>query len=431
MKMNILNRLWQARKVILWIVAGILFLEVGYWVFDYYQTKFIMEKLANQKEEVKPEPVLLFDLPVDSFTVVPGNVKSGQNLSNILVNKGISMTRVDEISKKSLLTFDVRKMRVNAPYYFFMNKRNATRPEYFIYEINQVDYVVYKLQDSLEIHRGKKPIETQLRTASGVITSSLYNALEAQALDPILANVIANQIYAWSIDFYGLQKGDKFKVFFEENYVYGKSIGVGRVFAIQFVHAKKDYYAFRFTQTNEKGEIEDGYFDENGKNLRGAFLKAPLEFNRVSSTFSASRFHPVLKIYRPHFGVDYAAPTGTPVRTIGDGIVITKAYQAAGGGNYLKIKHSAGYVTSYMHLSKYAPGISVGTHVSQGDLIGYVGATGLASGPHLDFRVFLNGNPIDPLKMKSEPGTPVAQKYMQNYTVHRDSLKTKLEAVKF
>lgn len=431
MKFSFLQKYARLRKVLIWGVSFIFLLQIAYFVYDYFETKYIMEKLAKQKEEVKPEPVLLFNLPVDSFTVVPGKVKSGQNLSNILVNKGISMANVDEISKKSLLTFDVRKMRVNAPYYFFMNKRNATRPEYFIYEIDPVDYVVYKLQDSLQIHRGKKPIETQLRTASGVITSSLYNALEAQALDPNLASVIANQIYAWSIDFYGLQKGDKFRVFFEENYVYGKSIGIGRVFAIQFVHAKKDYYAFRFTQTNEKDEIEDGYFDETGKNLKGAFLKAPLEFNRVSSTFSASRFHPVLKIYRPHFGVDYAAPTGTPVRTIGDGIIVTKAYQAAGGGNYLKIKHNSSYVTSYMHLSKYASGISVGTHVNQGDIIGYVGATGLASGPHLDFRVFLNGNPIDPLKMKSEPGTPVAQKYMQNYTVHRDSLKTKLESVKF
>jgi murein DD-endopeptidase MepM/ murein hydrolase activator NlpD len=213
--------------------------------------------------------------------------------------------------------------------------------------------------------------------------------------------------------------------------VYGKSIGIGRVFAVQFVHSKKDFYAFRFTQINKDGTNEDDYFDENGKNLKGAFLKSPLEFSRISSKFSASRFHPVLKIYRPHFGVDYAAPTGTPVWSIGDGVVIAKAYQAAGGGNYLKIKHNnSAYVTSYMHLSKYASGITIGSHVKQKQVIGYVGATGLASGPHLDFRVFINGTPTDPLTVKSEPGRPVDEKYIKDYTTHRDSLMTKLTAIK-
>ena len=191
------------------------------------------------------------------------------------------------------------------------------------------------------------------------------------------------------------------------------------------MHNKESFYAFRFTQDNE-----DGYFDDKGQSLKKAFLKSPLKFSRISSTFSASRFHPVLKIYRPHFGVDYAAPTGTPVMSIGDGTVIAKAYQAAGGGNYLKIKHNSVYTTSYMHLSGYASGITTGAHVRQGQVIGYVGATGLASGPHLDFRVFFNGSPIDPLKVKSEPGLPVAKQYMQNYTVHRDSMLTKLNAIK-
>jgi murein DD-endopeptidase MepM/ murein hydrolase activator NlpD len=315
-------------------------------------------------------------------------------------------------------------MKVNNPYYFFMNKKDASKAEYFIYEINPVDYVVYQLSDSLRIYKEKKPIETLTKSASGVITSSLWNALEAQALDYNLA-LSLNDIYQWSIDFYGLQKGDKFRVVFEENFVYGKSIGIGRIFAAQFFHAKENFYAFRFTQNNE-----DSYFDDKGQSLKKAFLKAPLKFNRISSTFSASRFHPVLKIYRPHFGVDYAAPTGTPVMSIGDGTVIAKAYQAAGGGNFLKIKHNSVYTTSYMHLSGYAPGITTGVHVRQGQVIGYVGATGLASGPHLDFRVFFNGSPMDPLKVKSEPGLPVDKRYMASYTTHRDSMMTKLTEIK-
>ena len=424
MKFKIPEKFQRLKKILIWAVAFIVLLQVAYFIIDYYQTKELMKKLAKEKEVEKPAPVLLFNLPVDSFTVVPGQVRSGQNLSDILVSKGISMTKIDEISKKSILTFDVRKMKVNNPYYFFMNKKSASKADYFIYEINPVDYVVYDLSDSLRIYKEKKPIETLIKSASGVITSSLWNALEAQALDYNLALTLS-EIYAWSIDFYGLQKGDKFRVVFEENFVYGKSIGIGRVFAAQFYHAKENFYAFRFTQDNE-----DSYFDDKGQSLKKAFLKSPLKFSRISSTFSASRFHPVLKIYRPHFGVDYAAPTGTPVMSIGDGTVIAKAYQAAGGGNYLKIKHNSVYTTSYMHLSGYASGISAGAHVRQGQVIGYVGATGLASGPHLDFRVFFNGSPIDPLKVKSEPGLPVGKQYMQNYTVHRDSMMTKLNAIK-
>jgi murein DD-endopeptidase MepM/ murein hydrolase activator NlpD len=220
-------------------------------------------------------------------------------------------------------------------------------------------------------------------------------------------------------------------VVYEENFVFGKSIGIGRIFAAQFVHANENFYAFRFTQKNKKGNDEDSYFDNKGKSLIKAFLKAPLKFSRISSVFSASRFHPVLKIYRPHFGVDYAAPTGTPVFAIGAGVIIEKAYQPAGGGNYLKIRHdNSSYITSYMHLSKFANGISKGVRVSQGQGIGFVGATGLASGPHLDFRVFLGGKPIDPLKMKAPDGDPVFKDNMKAYTMHCDSMMTKLVAIK-
>jgi len=411
-------------NVLFYLFIFIFLLQVVYYILDQYQTKRIERELAKQGDVKIPEPVLLFNLPMDSFNIVPGQIRSGQNLSDILMTKGIPMTKIDEISKKSILTFDLRKMKVNNPYYFFMNKKETSKVEYFIYEINPVDYVVYDLSDSLRIYKEKKPIVTQIKTASGVITSSLWNTMKAQALDPTLA-LDLSEIYAWSIDFFGIQKGDKFKVIYEENFVFGKSIGIGRIFASQFVHAKEDFYAFRFTQNNE-----ESYFDDKGKSLKKAFLKAPLVFNRISSVFSASRFHPVLKIYRPHFGVDYAAPTGTPVVSISDGTVIAKGYQPAGGGNFLKIKHNSVYTTSYMHLSKFGAGIATGVRVHQGQLIGYVGATGLASGPHLDFRVFLNGDPVDPLKVKSPPTEPIMEKNMKSYTIHCDSMMTKLVAIK-
>ena len=181
------------------------------------------------------------------------------------------MAKVDEIAKKSVLTFDVRRMKVNNNFYFFMNKKQPTKVEYFIYEINPVDYVVYTLGDSLRIYKEKKPIITMVKTASGVINSSLWKTFEEQALNTDLAITLANEIYAWSIDFYGIKKGDKFRLVYEENFVFGKSIGIGRIFAAQFVHANEDFYAFRFTQNNE-----DSYFDDKGKSLKKAFLKAPL-----------------------------------------------------------------------------------------------------------------------------------------------------------
>ena len=413
------------KTILIWSAALIVLLQVAFFIFEKIDSKRSEKEAAKQTEVVIPEPIMLFNIQIDSFNVVRGEVKSGHNLSDILTTQAISMATVDEISKKSILVFDLRKMKVNNPYYFFMNKKQPTKVEYFIYEITPVDYVVYQMGDSLRIYKEKKPMITQVKTAGGEITSSLWNAMTDQALSPNLAMDLSN-IFQWSVDFFGIQKGDKFKVVYEENFVSGKSIGIGRIFAAQFVHAKEDFYAFRFTQNNE-----DSYFDDKGKSLKTAFLKAPLKFSRVSSVFSNSRFHPVLKIRRPHHGVDYAAQTGTPVMSIGDGTVIAKAYQRAGGGNYIKIKHNATYTTSYMHLSKFGDGIANGMRVHQGQVIGYVGSTGLASGPHLDFRVFLNGTPIDPLKMKSPPTEPIAAGLMKDYSLHRDSMMVKLQKERF
>jgi murein DD-endopeptidase MepM/ murein hydrolase activator NlpD len=411
-------------RAVIWFVVFIVLLQIAYFVYDHYETIRIEKELAQEEEVEKPAPVMLFKLPIDSFKVVQGVVRSGQNLSAILSGKGISLGTIDEISKKSVSVFDVRKFKVNNLFYFFMNKADTNQVDYFIYEIDQIDYVVYQLKDSLRIYREKKPMTTLIKEASGVITSSLWNTLKEQALSPVLA-MDMNDIYQWTIDFYGIQKGDKFRAVYEENFVYGKSVGIGRIFAAQFVHANEDFYAFRFTQNNE-----DSYFDQTGKALKTAFLKAPLKFNRISSQFSNSRFHPVLKIYRPHHGIDYAAPAGTPVVSIGQGTVIAKGYQASGGGNYLKIKHNQEYSTIYMHLKGFAKGISQGSHVSQGQLIGYVGSTGLASGPHLDFRVFRNGKPINPLSVKSPPSDPISKENVNSYSMHRDSLMTRLKSIK-
>lgn len=375
--------------------------------------------------EVIPEPVLMYGLPVDSFTIESSKVKRNQNLSDILVAKGISYQAIDQIARKSKPIFDVRKLKYRNPYYFFLKKDSAKTPEYFVYEIDNTDYVVYQLQDSLNIYRGQKPVRTVLKEASGTIKSSLWNTMVDNNLNPVLANDLS-EIYAWTIDFFGIQKGDRFRVIYEENYVDSTSIGLGKIYACDFQHMGDDYYAFLFDQ-----DSTESYYDEQGKSLKKAFLKAPLKYSRISSRFTNSRYHPVLKIRRPHHGVDYAAPTGTPVHSIGDGVVTRKGYQKMGGGNYLYIKHNSVYTTSYMHLHGYAKGIYPGVRVKQGQLIGYVGKTGLATGPHLDFRVYRNGKAMDPLKLKAPPVEPVKDKYMTAFTALKDSLTLQLDSISF
>jgi murein DD-endopeptidase MepM/ murein hydrolase activator NlpD len=293
-------------------------------------------------------------------------------------------------------------------------KDSIPKAKYFIYEISSIDYVVYSLLDSIVAWRGQKEVERHIETASGIINSSLWNSMVESNTDPNLALSLSD-IYAWTIDFFGIQKGDHYKVVYENVYVEGKCIGIGRVLAASFNHYGKDNYAFYFVQ-DSVGE----YFDNLGKSLRRAFLKAPLNYRRISSRFSNSRLHPVLKIRRPHHGVDYAAAAGTPVMAIGDGVVQYARWDNKGGGNTVRIKHNSVYSTAYLHLQKYGPGIKSGVKVKQGQVIGYVGSTGLSTGPHLDFRFYKNNKAVDPLKVESPPTDPVKDSNLEQFNIERD-----------
>ena len=374
---------------------------------------------------VIPEPILKFGLPVDSFYVEASSIKRNQNLSDLLVTKGISYQTIDEIARKSKPIFDVRRLKQGNNCYFFCTPDSSKLAKYFIYEIDPIEYVVYQLDDSLAIYKGEKPVTQEIKMASGVIESSLWNAMTGNNLNPVLA-IELSEIYAWTIDFFGIQKGDKFRLIYEENFVDSVSVGINAIYACQFEHMGEDFYAFQFEQDSIMS-----YYDDQGKSLKKAFLKAPLKFSRISSHFSRSRLHPVLKISRPHLGIDYAAPTGTPVHSIGDGVVTRKGYQAGGGGNYIYIKHNSVYTTCYMHLNNFAKGMAPGVRVRQGQLIGYVGKTGLATGPHLDFRVFRNGSAMDPLQVKAPPVEPVKESLMPQYTQLKDSLMIRLQAIPF
>lgn len=381
---------------------------------------------VDQKEDILlVEPKLLYGLPVDSFHVEENNVEMNENLSDILTQRGVPARVIDRIAHLPSSVFDLRKMKVGNAYALFYSKDSLRTPLYFAYAENPVNYYLYRLSfDSCKVVAGKNEVTTERKTVGGVINSSLWNAMKENNLDPMLA-IQLSELFAWSIDFFAIQKGDHFKVIYDVDYVKGEQIGIGKIYAAVFNSSGQDFYAIRFEQ-------EDGqnYFDEQGRSIRKEFLKAPLKFSRISSRFSAARMHPVLRIVRPHFGVDYAAPTGTPVYSIGDGVVQTKAYQPGGGGNFIKIRHNSVYSTTYMHLSKFERGIQAGTRVKQGQVIGYVGATGLASGPHLDFRVFMNGFPVDPMKMKSPPANPVSQSNLANFQTVRDKLLKELKSAK-
>lgn len=346
-------------------------------------------------------PSIAYGINVDTLTVVTGVVRKNEFLSDILLKYGVSYGDIDYIARHTKNVFDVRKIVTGNRYSVICKTDSLKEALYFAYELSASRYVLYSLFDSIIVQHGEKEIITIEDTTTGVIKSSLWNAMVDKGSDTNLANELS-EIYAWTIDFFGLQKGDKYKAIFEEQFVDSSYIGLADVKATMFYHGGDSLYAFYFEQ-NGRGD----YFDEKGNSLQRTFLKAPLRFTRISSGFSNSRLHPVLKIRRPHHGVDYAAPSGTPVHSVGDGTVVKKGYQKRGGGNYISIKHNGTYSTTYMHLKGYARGIKVGDHVKQGELIGYVGATGLATGPHLDFRFYRNGKPVNPLKVVSPPSVPI------------------------
>jgi len=362
--------------------------------------------LIYSHREVPVKPVtppaaqpMAYGIRLDSMEIVRGSVANNQNLSSILgayVADGI----IDRIARSTSDIFDVRKIKAGNTYARIVSKDSSRQTLYFIYEINPIDFVVYDLRDSLKVYRDKKKVTRLIKTSTGTITSSLWNCFVENKLDVHLGLALSD-VYAWTVDFYGLQKGDNFKVIYEEVFVEDRMIGIDRILASKFQTNGKDFYAYHFEQQG-KG----AYFDENGQSLQRSFLKAPLKFSHISSHFSGARMHPILRIVRPHFGVDYAAPRGTPVVALGAGHVNELGFHG-GYGRFISIRHNSVFTTTYAHLSGYAKGLKAGSNVSQGEVIGYVGSSGLATGPHLDFRVYRNGTPVDPLRVESPPSKPV------------------------
>lgn len=411
----------------LWLVALPVFVAVAtalLFLPTYREGEGDLDEVAVTDSAEVQEMVYEYGIPADRYRVQYGIVQPRQNLGSILGEHGVSTGTVHHLGEKARGVFDVRRIRSGQAYALFFSKHDSLAPpRFFVYEEDPKSYIVFDLRGDLAVSRGQNPAEWRTQTVKGQVESSLWVAMQRCEASPQLA-IVLSHIFGWTIDFFGLQKQDEFRVIYEQEFVDGKALDNFHILAASFRASDSTYYAIPFVQDGE-----ELYYNERGNSLEGAFLKAPLDFYRISSRFTNSRYHPVLKRYRAHHGVDYAAPAGTPVYAIGSGKVVAKAYQANGGGNYVKIKHNGTYTTTYMHLSRFAKGLKVGSTVKQKEIIGYVGSTGLSTGPHLDFRVYENGLPINPLTIKSQPKKPISEANRAAFSQVCDSLVLKLKGL--
>lgn len=359
---------------------------------------------SKNDEKTAPKANIQFGINADDYTVERKTVQSGESWSKILDSYGIGHRKVLRLDELTREICPLRQIRAGNRYTTFTRQDSVSvQLDHLVYEKNMVDYVVFSfVGDSVAVREGKRDVTIKRQKRTAVINNSLWGAIMEAKLPYSLAAEMED-IYQWTIDFFGIQVKDSFTVIYDEKFIDTMSIGVGRIWGAKFVHRGKEIYAIPFEQN---GVVQ--YWEEDGGSLRKQLLKAPLKFTRISSKFSNARLHPVTRKVRPHHGVDYAAPTGTPVYSVADGVIVSKGYNGA-AGHMIKVKHPGNLMSGYLHLSRYAKGISVGTRVSQGQVIGYVGSTGRSTGPHLDFRLWKNGTAIDPLKVPQKPAEPISK----------------------
>ncbi len=359
------------------------------------------KKSETTIQKTKPNQ---FGLAVDNLIEICDTIEADQTLSDILIPHGVSQQRINQIEIAARDIFPLRSFRADDELYIYAKWDSVETVKYLVYKKDAVNFVVFDLRDTISIYKKQKPFTIKQFTVSATIKDNLIKTLLDKGIDPNVGYAMAD-IYESQLDFGMLQENDSFNVIFEEIYVDDKPTAIGKVLASKFNFRKKDYYAFRFDK-----EKAGSYFDEYGKGLVGMFLTAPVKFKyRITSRYSSSRYHPILHRNKAHFGTDYAAATGTPIMTVGNGVVLEAGY-SGGNGNYVKIKHNATYTTQYLHMSRFAKGIRRGVHITQGQTIGYVGSTGLATGPHVCFRFRKNGKQVNPLREKNQFSDPVSKK---------------------
>ena len=374
-------------------------------------------KNSNSSYQVK------FGFDTGNYDISSFSIENGQVFGKILQNEGISTEIINQIVAKAEDVFSVNKLRVGKDYHL-IRPDSCGKVCAFVYEPSPLHYVVYDLRNEVNVNLYEREFESCIETVSGVIESSLWNTLAEQGVNPGIIDKMEDAL-ASTVDFYHTQKGDAFKLVFERKLVDNEEIGIGKLIGAYYKNDNGDHYAVHY----QNGEY-NGYYDYQGRPARSSFLKSPVKFTRISSGYNMRRFHPIRRKTIPHLGTDYAAPYGTPIRAVADGVVEEVAY-TGNNGRYVKLKHDKVYQTQYLHMQGFASGMKRGTRVRQGQTIGYVGSTGLATGPHVCFRFWKNGVQVNHLKQVFEPAKPLPEKELETFFEHRDKIKVMLDQIPF
>lgn len=415
----------RRRRSIVYASLLLAFGLLGWGTWQYVKREREVRTLVRAAA-VQEAPVYRFGFQVNGLQEHAHKIRSGQVLASILGAYDVSAEKADELAGLCRGVFDLRQLRAGDDCRFFCRQTDSGRLACkMVYETSKLEYVVFHLEDSPWVEKKVHPHVRRNREVSGVIHSSLYETFYRRNLDPALAVLMAD-IYAWSVDFYKIQSGDRFKIIYEADFVEEREVAFGNVLAVLFESGGKDHYAFRY-QLPGKGV---SYYDEAGNSMKRMFLKAPVKFSRISSRYTLRRFHPVSKVFKAHLGTDYAAPTGTPILATANGVVEEARYKS-NNGNYVKLRHSGHYQTQYLHMSRIASGIRKGVRVSQAQVIGYVGSTGLATGPHVCYRFWKNGKQVDPLKEKLSFSEPLDSKLKPDYLNSIAGLKSSLDRIPY
>lgn len=382
---------------------------------------------TTENPQIPKAPKKLFDYNLDNFKVVENKIKKGETFGIILDKHHVWTSKIYEIVNRIKPNFDARRLRAGKNYTILASKDSTEQAQVFIYQHDIINYSIIDFRDSIYVKKAQKEVTIKIQKAAGVITNSLSQSLDEKHVSPVVANDLANNIYAWTIDFNRLQKNDKFKIIYEQKYISDTiPAGIGEIKAAYFEHVGKPFYAFSYVTDSVIG-VKD-YFDDQTHNLRRAFLKAPLKFSRISSRYNLKRRIALYGRIKPHLGTDFAAPVGTPIMSTANGKVIESRYKG-GNGNYVKVRHNATYTTQYLHMKKRK--VKVGDFVKQGDVLGWVGMTGNTSGPHVCYRFWKNGKQVDPLKQKLPAAEPMKKEIQQKYLSHIVPIKKTLDAISY
>lgn len=406
------------------LLVGLIAISAFFFGSENSTLQFTSNSAAGSSLSAFPiiKPTLKNGFLLDTFHVSKGEIKPNQFLSEILDEHHVVYEKVDELVRNVKDVFDVRTLRAGKE--FMILSKDADSPaQYFLYEPDVYSYVVYDIENaSAKIHQ--REVNTEVVTASGIIESSLWQTMVDNELSYDLASRLED-VFGWSIDFHHIQNGDKFKVIYEKKSIEGQTVGAGEILGAYYKNYDNEYYGILFENDKHKG-----YYDLEARPMKKNFLKSPVKYSRISSRFNRNRFHPVLKRRKAHLGTDYAAPRGTPIYSVANGVV-TKASRTRGNGKYVKIKHDATYQTQYLHMNGFAKGIKSGVHVKQGQVIGYVGSTGLATGPHVCFRFWKNGRQVNHLRLNFPPPEPMPEKDIPRFNEEKDKIIAELNNIEF